>query len=196
MGGQAINYYDYAKLSTTIPGSLLSTTGSFVNMEVTNMGTEPNDRMVVATVELIYPSQFNFGGASNYNFELPANTSGNYLEIAGFAYSGPTPVLYDLTNGKRYDANITNPSLLKFALLPSAVKRKLVLVNQTAANIKPVTSLQQRNFINFGLAANQANYIIISHPFLTIGANGTNPIDEYKNYVVPQQAEAIMLKYI
>ena len=36
------------------------------------------------------------------------------------------PVLYDITNGKRYIGDISNPALLKFALEPSMVDRKFV----------------------------------------------------------------------
>ncbi|HKB44504.1 MAG TPA: C25 family cysteine peptidase, partial [Chitinophagaceae bacterium] len=57
-----------------------------------------------------------------------------------------------------------------------------VLVSEDATNVKDVTSLQQRNFVNFNLAANQGNYLIITHPVLTNGSGGTNPIDDYKAY--------------
>ncbi|MEI9808506.1 MAG: hypothetical protein WDO16_11900 [Bacteroidota bacterium] len=180
VAGQIINYYDYAKVSTTIPLSLIS--GNTANIEVTNMGVGPSDRMVVAQVELIYPHTFDFGGSGTYYFELPANTSGNYLEISAFAYSGPAPVLYDLTNGKRYVVDNTNPSLLKIALEPSAVDRKLVLVNEAPSNLLTVTALQQRNFTNYALPANQGDYLIITNSSLTNGANGDNPINDYKAY--------------
>jgi hypothetical protein len=182
VAGQAVNYYDYVKLSTPISPSLLSTTGAGAFMEIVNMGTDANDRMVVAMMGLVYPRQFNFGGASNFNFELPANTAGNYLEITGFNYSGGAPVLYDLTNGKRYVADISNPSLLKIALEPSGVDRKFVLVSEAAGNINTVSAFQQRNFIDYSLPSNQGNFLIITHPSLTNGANGSNPINDYKDY--------------
>lgn len=180
VAGQTINYYDYAKVSAPVSLSLLSS--GTANVEVTNMGVAPSDRMVIAQVELIYPHTFDFGGPNNYYFELPANAAGNYLEITLFSYSGPAPVMYDLTNGKRYVVNNTNPSLLKVALEPSAVDRKLVLVNEAPSNIITVNSLQQRNFVNYALPANQGNFLIITHPTLTNGANGTNPINDYKAY--------------
>jgi hypothetical protein len=178
--GQTMNYYDYAKI--TAPATIAEISSNTAYIEIRNMGTEPSDRMVVAQCELIYPRQFNFGGASNFYFELPANAAGNYLEISGFTYSGPPPVLYDLTNGKRYDADISNPSLLKIALQPSSSDRKLVLVSEAAINIMGITSVQQRNFVNYGLASNQGNYVIITHSSLTNGANGTNPVDDYRAY--------------
>jgi hypothetical protein len=56
------------------------------------------------------------------------------------------------------------------------------LVNEETANITNLTSFQQRNFVNFNLAANQGNYLIITHPVLTVGSAGVNPIDNYKSY--------------
>ncbi|HEY6504952.1 MAG TPA: C25 family cysteine peptidase [Chitinophagaceae bacterium] len=180
VAGQAMNYYEYVKTSTTIPLSLISS--GTANVEVTNKGIGPADRMVLSLVELTYPHNFDFGGPSNYYFELPANAAGNYLEITAFAYSGPPPVLYDLTNRKRYVVDNTNPSLLKIALEPSVDDRRLVLVNQAPSNNIPVTVFQQRNFVNYALPANQGDFLIITHPSLTNGANGTNPINDYKAY--------------
>ncbi|MDP4263024.1 MAG: C25 family cysteine peptidase [Bacteroidota bacterium] len=180
--GQTLNYYDYAKASAPFNISLINS-GS-ANLDIINMGTEASDRMVVASSEITYPRQFNFAGAVNFYFELPANPAGNYLEITSFAFSGSSPILYDLTNGKRYVGDISNPAIVKIALQPSAVDRKLVLVTATGAYINYVTSpsFQARNFVNYGLPANQGNYLIISNPVLTNGANGTNPIDDYRAY--------------
>ena len=115
--------------------------------------------MVVGQIELTYPHQFDMGSMSNVVFELPANAAGNYLSITGFFYTGPAPVLYDYTNGKRYEADITNPVNLKFALQPSAFTRKLVLVSEGAVNISTINSFQQRNFVDYGLSANQGDYL-------------------------------------
>ncbi len=177
---QPLNYYDYAKIAA--PATIAQISGGIVDIEVANIGTDANDRMVLGSVELTYPHRFDMASVSNIDFELPANAAGNYLEITGFFYTGPAPVLYDVTNGKRYVADITNPVILKFALQPSALKRKLVLVSEAPGNISGVTSFQQRNFVNYGLAANQGNFLIITHPLLTNGANGANPINDYKNY--------------
>ena len=178
--GQALDYYDYAKVSKSFPVSLLSS--GTANLLVTNLCAEPGDRMVVAQIELTYPRLFNFTGASNFYFELPANAAGNNLVISGFTYSGSAPVLYDLTNGQRYEANTGTPSQLKIILQPSAVDRKLVLVSEASANIKGITTFQQRNFINYQLAANQGDYLIISHSSLTSAAGGDDPVEDYRAY--------------
>ncbi len=178
--GRTMDYYDYSKLSKQVPVSLISS-GS-ANFQVTNLCAKPGDRMVVGKIEITYPRLFHFGAASNFYFELPANTAGNYLEITGFTYSGGAPVLYDLANGKRYEANISNPSQLKIVLEPSAVDRQLVLVSEAPANIKQIISFEQRNFINYQIAANQGDYLIITNSVLTGIAGGTDPVEDYRIY--------------
>lgn len=178
--GQTMDYYDYAKVSRSVPVSLISS-GS-ANFQVTNLCALPGDRMVIGKIEFTYPRQFHFGGASNFYFELPANTAGNYLEITGFTYSGGAPVLYDLTNGKRYEANTGTAALLKIALQPSAVDRQLVLVSEEPANIKHITAFQQRNFIDYKLTANQGDFLIITHSSLVGNAGGIDPVEDYRIY--------------
>lgn len=178
--GQTMDYYDYAKGSTVFDIAKLSSNNA--NIVVTNMGTGGSDRMLIAQIELTYPRQFDFGGASNFSFELPANGAGNFLQITGFNYGGTVPVLYDLTNGKRYDVDISNPALLKVALLPSAVDRKLIMVNEQAASIKSITAIEQRNFINYGLTANQGNFLIITNAVLTAASGPGDPVEDYRAY--------------
>jgi hypothetical protein len=143
--------------------------------------TCPVDRMVVHKMELTYPRQFNFGGAANFEFSLPASTQGNFLQISGFSHSGVAPVLYDLTNGKRYEAQISG-SFVQVVLQPSASPRNLVLVSQATSNIGSIQTMQVRNFINYNSAATQGDYLIISNSLLFNGANGSNPVDEYRAY--------------
>ncbi len=176
---QTMDFFDYIK--ATAPVAIAQISSGTASIQIINSFGN-SDRMVVAQNELLYARQFNFGNTRNFNFELPANVMGTYLEISNFNYGATAPVLYDLTNGKRYIADITNPALIKIALLPSSVKRKLLLVSEEAINISSITSFQQRNFVNYNLASNQGNYLIISHPVLTNGSGGTNPVDGYRAY--------------
>ncbi|HEU4903076.1 MAG TPA: C25 family cysteine peptidase, partial [Flavisolibacter sp.] len=141
----------------------------------------PTDKMVVHRWEITYPRQFNFGGAANFEFSLPASTNGNYLEINNFNHGGVAPVLYDLTNGQRYESVIAG-SLVQVVLQSSPTPRKLVLVSQTPANVAAITSLQARNFVNYNAAAAQGDYLIITNSVLFNGANGTNPVEDYRAY--------------
>ena len=177
---QTMNYYDYVKYQTSFPLSTITPGSATVN--VINDCPTSGDRMVVAQYELTYPRQFDFDNLSNFAFVLPANTNGNYIEIINFNYGAAAPVLYDLTNGARYVADISNPALIKIALQPSAVDRKLVLVSQDISNINSIGSLQTRNFIDYGLSANQGDYLIITNQVMYNGSNGSTPINDYQAY--------------
>ncbi|HET6995195.1 MAG TPA: hypothetical protein VFI06_09460, partial [Chitinophagaceae bacterium] len=177
---QPLNYYDYRKIVQAVNPSQIST--GIIDLEIANTGTESLDRMVVAQAELTYAHSFDMGSVNRIAFSLDSSSVGNFLQITGFIYSGAAPVLYDLTNGQRYVAENSNPVLLKFALKPSLVPRKLVLVSEEPENAIMVNSFKQRNFVDYSLPVNQGDFLIITHPTLTNGTNGTNPINDYKNY--------------
>lgn len=177
--GAPLDFYEYTKTGKTFPASLLA--GNTASIQIANLGPAGTDRMATGQIELIYPRRFDFGGSSNFTFQLPANAAGNYLEISNFSYSG-IPVLYDLTNGRRYEMNTSTPGLLKVVLQPSAVDRNLVLLSQAATNIKTVTSLEERHFIDYSLAANQGDFIIITNALLTSASGPEDPVEEYRQY--------------
>jgi len=178
IAANTLDYYNYRRDSVAVPLSVLATNSALVS--VTNMSTVANDRMVVHQYELIYPRKFDFSNATNFEFSLPAS-AGNYLEITGFKYGTTAPVLYDLTNGKRYKAEIAG-TMVKVVLQPSPTERKLVLVSQDVTNVLNIGLLQSRNFINYALAENAGDYIIISNPILFNSAGGANPVEEYRLY--------------
>jgi hypothetical protein len=179
--GQDLSFFEYVKTNQAFSTSLISS-GS-ANVEITNqtqvVGT---DRMIVAKIEITYPRLFNFGGTSNFLFKLPANAAGNYLEISNFNFGSQAPVLYDLTSGKRYVADIGTPGIIKIGLPASATERELLLVNVDPSNTIAVNSLQQRNFVNYALPANQGDYLIITNEALLNATNGTHPVDDYRIY--------------
>ncbi|HET6723795.1 MAG TPA: C25 family cysteine peptidase, partial [Chitinophagaceae bacterium] len=178
--GQQLDYLSQAKVSANVPlARLINGTNT---IQISNYSANPYDRLVVAQYELVYPRIFNFGDTINFEFELAANPSGNYLEITNFNYGSTAPVLYDITNGKRYIGDISNPALLKFALEPSLVARKLILISLDPANILAVGTFKTRNFVNYNLAANQGDYVIISHSSLYAGPGGSNPVENYRAY--------------
>lgn len=143
----------------------------------------PNDRVVVHKIELTYPRLFHFGGAANFEFSLPASTtnSGNYLEISGVNHGGIAPVLYDLTNGKRYEGVISGTQV-RVVLQPSATGRNLVLVSQATANINSIASLETRNFVNYNTATTLGDYLIITNALLFGSTPAANPVEEYRAY--------------
>ncbi len=179
--GHQLDYYDMVKGSVAFPVSKINSgTASF---ELTNMGNSPSDRMVVGQTEVTYPRQFNFNNAQSFIFTLPANPAGNYLEIAGFNHNTVPPVLMDVTNGKRYVCDISNPALVRVVLQPSATERKLILINQVfdwMTKIQP-QDIVTKNFVNYADPSRQGDFMIITSKYLIDGPGG-DPVEDYRQY--------------
>ncbi|HRI22770.1 MAG TPA: C25 family cysteine peptidase, partial [Panacibacter sp.] len=70
---------------------------------------------------------------------------------------------------------------LQFLLQPSVETYHLVLTRGDGSVAKMISSLEQRQFIDFSNTGNQGNYLIISNPLLY--GNGANDyVQEYSNY--------------
>ena len=179
IGGATMDYYDHVKYETYFSNALLS--AATTQMSVTNRCETSGDRMVVGKMAIEYARSFNFTGLQRIAFSMPAAPQGTYLEMTAFPVTGTNPVLYDLTNGKRYVA-LSPTSPLRFKLEPSATPRDLVLASVSAAYIFNVSSLEERNFVNYGTAENQGNYLIISNKRLTSASGAGDPVEEYRQY--------------
>ena len=170
---------------TTWPVAQSAVNAGAVTVGFINQSTVSTDVMVASFYELNYARLFNFGGQSNFSFQLPGRPSGYLLNITNFALSGSgaTPILYDLTNGYRYTA-VVSGSTLSFALPGTTATTSFVLVNEDPGSVQNVTGFTVKNFENTSVGGNQANYIIISNPALyTDGTNdGVNPVNDYKAY--------------
>lgn len=176
-----MDYFNDLVTTATFPASQLASGNAAV--QFTNGSPVSTDRMVISHFEITYPREFKFGNARNFKFTLPAKPAGYFLAIKEFAYGSTPPVLYDMALGERYVGDITTtPGSILFALPGSAAARDLLLVSEDAGNIATVTSLTAKTFINYGLAANQGDYMIISHPSLYVGTSGNNPVNDYKAY--------------
>jgi hypothetical protein len=177
----AMNNFDYQRASIdNLPLSLLQNNN---HLQVSVNGSSSNnfDRIVVASIGITYPSVFNFANKSVFDFELTANSNGNYLVIDNFNYGAQAPILLDLTNGFRYIGEIiSTPGKVKFVLPPSATSRKYILINQQTVNT--VQTFTQRNFIDYSINNNQGDYMIISNPLLYNDGNGNNYVEDYRTY--------------
>lgn len=139
------------------------------------------DRIVVSNIGITYPSTFNFSGTSFFEFELEASATGNYLVIDNFNYGASAPILYDKTTGRRYTGEIVStPGKVKFALPPSNNSRQFVLMSED--KILSVSSIETKKFLDYSVAGNQGNYLIISHPALFNDGSGNNYVEDYKKY--------------
>ncbi|MBM3432403.1 MAG: hypothetical protein FJX92_05305 [Bacteroidetes bacterium] len=175
-----MDYFDYVRREVNFPISVLS--AGTASVVVRNLSNANPDRMALAQMELTYPRLFNFGGAAQFLFSLPASSTGGYLEISGFSHGGVAPILYDLTSGRRYVCDISNPALVKVQLLSATGARNLLLCSVASGIPQSIPALQMRNFINYGATSNQGNYLIISHPALFNGPGGSNPVEDYRSY--------------
>jgi hypothetical protein len=164
-----------------IAPSLINTSTVNIVFSHTSSDATGNDRIVVGFVDLNYPRLFNFGGQSNFEFTLPVTVQGNYLEISNFNGGAAIPVLYDLTNEKRYAANTSVAGLLRFALPPSVAERRLILVSEDASNVIPANGLIKRNFIDYSNGTNQGNYFIISNKIIFSGSTVLDNYAQYRN---------------
>ena len=155
-----------------------------VPIYINNNSSITNDRIVVPYIGITYPATFNFNNQKNFYFELAASATGNYLVIDNVNYGTTAPVLYDMTSGNRYTGDIiSTPGKVKFVLPASAAAlRKFMLINQETANVNIISTLYQRNFLNFAGTSLQGDYLIISNTALYNDGNGNNYVDQYRQY--------------
>lgn len=136
----------------------------------------------LAWLDLKYPRLFDCDGAGRLLFNLEGSNVSQYLEITNFNSQGTLPVLYDFTHHLRLEAIIQNDTI-KFQLPPAATERQLLLIaNAFPSEIKSVDTLVEKHFINYYDAANQGNFIIITHPFFFSDSTGHNYVEDYRNY--------------
>ncbi|MDQ6904616.1 MAG: C25 family cysteine peptidase, partial [Bacteroidota bacterium] len=180
---EQMSFFTYLKKQVSnLPASYFPSPDHLV-ISIESISSVTTDRIVVAKFELTYPSKFNFNNQPNFYFELPATAVGNYLVIDNFNYGSASPVLLDMTNNKRYVGDITTiPGKVQFALPASAAQRKFQLVSEDVSNINAIGTITKKTFINYGLAANQGNYIIISNAALYNNGAGVNNVEAYRAY--------------
>lgn len=141
-----------------------------------------SDRVMLNYAELEYPRTFNFGGANKFAFILEGNGQAKYLEINNFNANGSVPVLYDLTNRKRYQAVVAG-STLQFYLPMVNGKTNFVLTEQSTNGYKTIDAVKvvTRNYPNYNDAANQTAYAIISNKGLYGEGNYVQQYADYRS---------------
>ncbi|MEO7309567.1 MAG: C25 family cysteine peptidase [Chitinophagaceae bacterium] len=166
---------------------------TYINIPVTNLPTgqslyainntcqTPYDRVVVNYIDLTYPRLFKFNSQRSFEFELAASAAGKYIEITDFDRGTALPVLYDLTNNRRYLADVSGATI-RFALPASSALTSYVLLSQDNSHVIAVGAMAQKSFINYAVTANQGDYLIISNSILYAPVAGSNPVDLYRQY--------------
>lgn len=137
------------------------------------------DKNSITYVEIQYPHTYNFEGTNQFSFIVPAVPTGSFilLEITNFD-GGNTPILYCPETKKRIVA--TKSGSKYQVLLPNPYKEVLcVFANSDAAQKVPkIVNVKTKNtsgaasvFHDLSNAANQGNFVIITHQSLWTQAN-------------------------
>jgi flagellar hook assembly protein FlgD len=147
----------------------------------TNYTDGGDNDMGTAQLEIVYPHTNNLAGLSEFRFSLKASPSSNQtLQFTNFDHGGISPRLYDITNRKVYNGDISVPGQTSFYLDPSLTERTLMLANEGGTtNLSSVKSFQ---FTNYTAAAQQGNYVIITHNQLRQATDGQDYVQKYKEY--------------
>jgi flagellar hook assembly protein FlgD len=175
--------YENYKFNFDVPLSSFNQTGNTTITYRSVGDLAPTDYNQVAYIYVTYPHTYDFGLSQIFSFELP-NDGNKYIEITNFN-GGAAPVLYDITNRQRYlpQAITSNGQTTYRIYLQQVVgapaKRKLFLSNTGITAIQSIATMQPRNFTDYAQAANQGNYLIISHPNLHTG-----DVDQVERYAL------------
>lgn len=137
----------------------------------------------VSYFEMEYPRLYNFGGQSSFYFKLQGTGSNQYIEVSNFNDNGTAPVLYDLTNALYYKSvQVPGSNPVKYHVVGYNGIREMLLRADDTSTVKIVSALFPVSFTNYGLQANQGDYLIISNRKLFDDGNGNNPVEEYRTY--------------
>lgn len=165
--------------SVSVPSSLIgaSNTLQFIGITPGNQF----DEYGVSYIEFQYPRNFDFSNNSFFAFKLQPSATSQYLEITNFSIGANPPVLYDLTNRKRYTADLSVPGKVRYYLDPSFSERELAIHDQSSG-VHQVGTTTSTTFRNFRSSDNQGNYLIISHLNYDVPVNGHAYLTEYRDY--------------
>ncbi len=175
---QSMDYFTAAIQTTTVQKTLLGRAVDTIRIH--NASLVGSDRITLGKYELVYPRKFDFGGNGLFEFTLPGTSVGNYLEVTNFRNNAVAPVLYALSEGKRYVADMTVSGKFRFAL-PAGGERNFVMLDASVAAVKLVAGMTKRNFVDYAASSRQGNYLMIAHSSLSASSNG-DAIQNYKNY--------------
>lgn len=170
---------DIKKLQVSFSPTLLTQNNAINFVGAPN---NPYDWYGISYVEIEYPRNFNLNGLDYFKYKLLPSSASQYIEFIDFNHGGIAPRLYDLTNKKWYSGDISQAGKTRFYLEPSLVERHLVLFSQTSSELHAPVYIKPIQFTNYQVAANQGNYIIVTHPAYQATTNGRNYVEDYKDY--------------
>ncbi len=134
---------------------------------------------------ITYPREFDFANQKGFQFTLD-NDGDKYIEISNFN-GGSAPVLYDMTNNKRYTpSSIGGVYKIRVKSNPANGPKMELFFGSTDnfgnAFYVEVPALQSQQFVDLNQINNQGNYVMIYHSKINQFSNGVYPVDAYESY--------------
>lgn len=169
-------------MQRTLSNSVLLPTGNnVIKYNPLTAGT-PVNYYGISYIEVTYPRTFAMANANYFKFYLPPSLDSQYLVFTAFKNQSNPVRLYDVTNQKYYDGDLSGTSI-RFFLEPSLTQRELVIYSKNnTTNFYNGRIGSSTTFTNWEDPAREGNYVIISHPKLEVPVDGHNYLQEYDDY--------------
>lgn len=152
--------------SVTVPNAILSAPNILLKVEASDMMGSSN-KISIASAAFIFPHGFDMEEVQTLFIELEDHAN-RHIRLENVEL-GATPVVYDLT-GNLWMTAVEEAGQFHFNLPEIAGatgKRKLFVTTSTEAPVlNTVSEVENVQFINFNDAANQGNYLIVTHSSL------------------------------
>ncbi len=163
------SYFDIIRRQFNFPISNITSNSTKVTVDAPGL--------FIFKMKMKYPRNFTFTNNNAFlyyiDMYLPANQP--YVEVSNFNTGGTSMDIYDLTNNQIFSGTLDG-SKLKYYLGLSSIERNFFL----PSSIKQVGNIQQVQFRNYSLSANQGDYIILSHSDYVNASS--NYLNDYKTY--------------
>ncbi len=183
LADSTFNKFKYKRFNLNVPMSMVDAQNRvIVKHKTLNTSGTLLDRVGLSYNFIKYPREFNMANVNKNYVELSPKATDYYLEFTNFNTGGLAPRLYDLTSNRYLIGDISVAGKVRFLVPSSAVDKKLFLISSASGVIYSVDSLKEIQFKNYTLAANQGDYVILSHPVYYNDGIGNNYVEEYKDY--------------
>ncbi len=159
-----------------IPHTILN----FLALNGTTNGFPYESAFSIGNSEIEYPRAFDFGGSNQFQFNYEVDGD-KYFEIENFD-GGTEAVIYDLSALKRIVPTEENGIYQFKAEQIDLISSRSFYISNPETTIE-ITDIAEKNFIDFSSIDLQGNYLIISHPNLTVG-----PEDQVARYADYRQS--------
>lgn len=171
LGNAEAKHYDLS-----VPANALAAINQ-IQFSATPKGSAGDyDLYGISFAELDYPRNFDMSGLDQAAFKLPATGSPQYVEFLNMGAGR----LYDVTNQKWYNGNVA-ANKTRFYLDPSVLTRQIIVLAD-AANVSALVPVKSVQFTDWGAAASQSDFVMITHRELMQQTNGHNYVQDYASY--------------